>query len=416
MEILIMMALAYALGGGITAGHATAQQHTKTPKAPKPIDRTQAGRKATQGAINSIARVYTWSSGAKEGWRKAWPETKTAISERRATVKAAKAERKTTVDAQKTAPAKTAPQTPQDPEILDAEIVEDDEVVNTGGPTAPSTEKIAEAKAAGAAASTDATVRVHVVADPAPPAGATVAGARPVPPKPTHRPTAGGPGPATPTGHGPAPARAPSGLFPPDEPLEDLPDWLFRDDLLGAPSSRAEPQAPAAPGLRLVKDPALPTPAPPIPAPPGPATGGAATPRSSMTNLPTASAGTATVEVNGVDSLQLWLRQMHGWAQLEMEDAQAAVTRISDLQAKAEAAYAAAAGAKYDPKTLGELAAIVDQLGHLRATREKDLASSELAAHNATASGHNVQFRHGAINEAAAAAPVEMAESTTYGD
>ena len=136
-----------------------------------------------------------------------------------------------------------------------------------------------------------------------------------------------------------------------------------------------------------------------------------------MTNLPTAaSAGAATVEVNGVDSLQLWLRQMHGWAQLEMEDAQAALTRIADLQAKAEAAYAAASGAKYDPATLGELAAIVDQLGHLRSTREKDLTSSELAAHNATVSGGNVQVRHGAGNEAVAASSVDMAESTTYGD
>jgi hypothetical protein len=134
--------------------------------------------------------------------------------------------------------------------------------------------------------------------------------------------------------------------------------------------------------------------------------------RSSMSNLPAA----GTVEVTGVDSLQLWLRQMHGWAQLEQEDAQAALARITDLQAKAEAAYQAAAGANYDPATLADLAGLVDQLGHLKATRERDLVSSELAAHNATVSENNVQMRHGAINEAVAAAPVEMAESTTYGD
>uniref|UniRef100_UPI002F914232 hypothetical protein n=1 Tax=Kitasatospora indigofera TaxID=67307 RepID=UPI002F914232 len=398
MEILIMMALAWALGGGITAGHATAKQHSKSPKAPKPIDRTESGKKVAQGAINSVARIYTWTSGAKEGWRKAWPETKTAIAERRATVKAAKTERTAPAGPAKApttakgAPAGTAAK--GEPEIVDAEIIEDDEPVNTGGPTAPSAAKIAEAEAAAATASADATVRVHVVTDPTPPAATTggggggSGGGRAVPPKP-----AGAPVPA------PRPEPTAAGTVAPDE----LPDWLFDDDPTGAVAGPAAPTA-AGPGLHLVKDPQAPTTTP------------AATPRSSMTNLPTASAGAATVEVNGVDSLQLWLRQMHGWAQLEMEDAQAALTRITDLQAKAEAAYAAAAGAKYDPATLGELAAIVDQLGHLKATREKDLQSSELAAHNATVSEGNVQVRHGAAAEAAAASPVEMAESTTYGD
>ncbi|MFD9061436.1 hypothetical protein ACFVZ3_07960 [Kitasatospora purpeofusca] len=416
MEVLVMMALAWALGGGITAGHATAQQHSKSPKAPKPIDRTESGKRVAQGAINSVARIYTWTSGAKEGWRKAWPETKTAIAERRAKVKAERSGRAATAGPATAPPAPTAPTAakgekgekgaptgtvaPDEPEIVDAEIVED-EPLNTAGPTAPSADRIAEAEAAAAAASADATVRVHVVTDPTPPA-ATTGGGRPVPPGPAAAPVpAPRPGPA-------AAGTVAAGTVAPDE----LPDWLFDDDPTGAAAAPAVPAA-AGPGLHLVKDP----PPAPTPAPtPGPATGGTATPRSSMTNLPTASAGAATVEVNGVDSLQLWLRQMHGWAQLEMEDAQAALTRITDLQAKAEAAYAAAASAKYDPATLGELAAIVDQLGLLKATREKDLHSSELAAHNASISEGNVQTRHGAINEAVAAAPVEMAESTTYGD
>ncbi|MCU7827406.1 hypothetical protein [Kitasatospora sp. DSM 101779] len=171
MELLIAMALAYALSGGVAAGRATAAQH-KTPKDPKPADRTDAGRKVAQGAINSVARIYTWTSGAREGWRKAWPETKTTISERRATVKAAKAERRAQ---REQAPAGAA----GEPEVVDAEIVED-EPVNTGGPTAPTAETIADAKEAEAAARAAATVHVHVTTDPPPPD--TGPAAAPVPP------------------------------------------------------------------------------------------------------------------------------------------------------------------------------------------------------------------------------------------
>ncbi|MFD0532408.1 hypothetical protein ACFQ1I_46875 [Kitasatospora arboriphila] len=288
-------------------------------------------------------------------------------------MKADKAGRKATAATEKAAPA--------EPEIIDAEIVEDD--VNTGGPTAPSAGKIAEAEAAAATATADATVKIHLVTDP--PAGADATGTPPTAPAPKP-PTAA-----------PVPPPRPAPTPPPSAPAAPT-----------GPGADPSPAPAAGPSLRLVKEPEDPPATQPGPAP----SGGATTPRSSMTTLPTA----ATVEVNGVDSLQLWLRQMHGWAQLEMEDAQAALARIADLQAKAEAAYAAAAGAKYDPATLGELAAIVDQLGHLRTARERDLASSELAAHNAAVSEGNVKVRHGAINEAVAAAPVEMAESTTYGD
>jgi hypothetical protein len=111
-----------------------------------------------------------------------------------------------------------------------------------------------------------------------------------------------------------------------------------------------------------------------------------------------------------------YLAQLSGWARVEMDDAQAAVTRLTDLQAKAEHAFNAAAAAKYDKGTLQQLAAIVERLAKLRDSREKDLVSSDLCAQNAATASSNVWARHGGIAEAVAAAPVEMAESDTYGD
>ncbi|MFE9427781.1 hypothetical protein ACFYNO_33025 [Kitasatospora sp. NPDC006697] len=383
MELLIMMAIAYALGGGVTAGRETAAQHTKTPKPPKPIDRTETGKKIAQGAINSIARVYTFTSGAKEGWRKAWPETKTAITERRAKVKADQAERK----AAKAAKAAGQPE-PDEDGIVDAEIVED-EVVNTSGPKAPSAETIAEAKtkeAADADAKADATVHVHVHTDPPPPA--------------------------------PAPAPAPASPAPPTPPAAQAappgPGAPPPDHLQYARPGTDDP-TPHRPGLRLVKDPQEQPAAPPAPAAAG--GGGTATataPRSTMTNLPTATA--LVTEVTGVESLMKYLAQMARWARMERDDASAAVQRLTQLEAKAEAAYAAAAAAKYDAATLGQLAAIAEQLGQLRLSRQGDLKASELAERNASTASSNVWSRHGSIQEAVDAAPVDMAESTTYGD
>ncbi|WP_033820997.1 hypothetical protein [Kitasatospora sp. MBT63] len=366
MELLIAMALAYALGGGITAGRATAAQHTKTPKDPKPIDRTESGRKVAQGAINSVARVYTWTSGAREGWRKAWPETKSTIQERRATVKASKAERKTARE--KTGPARDARVV--DDGIVDAEIVED-EVVNTGGPKAPTTEKVAEAKEAAEAAA-DAT--------PGPP----------VPPRPDHPPTVPAPGDGSNTTGSrpvPPPRTAPAGTAPP-----------------GAPPRAADPDS--GPHLRVVKD---------RTSQPVAAGGGKdSTPRSSMSNLPTTA--TLVTEVTGVDSLMKYLAQLSRWARMEKDDATAAVMRLTDLRAKAEHAYNAAAAAKYDKATLGELAAIVEKLTELKTAREEDLRASDLAERNAGQSSANVWARHGGIQEARNQSSVDMAETTTYGD
>lgn len=379
MELLIAMALAYALGGGVTAGRESAAKHTKTPKPPRPIDRTDTGRKVAEGAINSVARVYTFTSGAIEGWRKAWPETKAAVSERRAKVKAAKAERE--ADREKAEAGKAAgvsgPEAADDG-IIDAEIVED-EVVNTGGPKAPTAEKTAEAKeAAEAAAKADATVHVHVTTDPPAP---------PKAPAPESPPTAADGG----TGSRPVPP-------PRNAPTDTAP--------VGAPPSPATPDG--GPHLRIVKDDGSTSPT-------APAAGGAeSTPRSSMSNLPTAA--TRVTEVTGVDSLMQYLAQLSRWARMEKDDATAAVTRLSDLRAKAEHAYNAAAAAKYDKATLGELAAIVEKLTELKGTREEDLRASDLAERNATQASANVWGRHGGIQEARNASGVDMAETTTYGD
>ncbi|GAA2121460.1 hypothetical protein GCM10009759_71190 [Kitasatospora saccharophila] len=383
MELLIAMALAYALGGGVTAGRATAAQHTKTPKDPKPIDRTESGKKIAQGAINSVARVYTFTSGAREGWRKAWPETKAAISERRTKVKADRAARKAGAAAEA--------------EIVDAEIVED-ETVNTGGPTTPTAPSGADAEAsarlAAAVAAAEAEAarlererkerlarweaedrareeRAKAATPPVPP----------VPPKPERPPT---------VGTAPAPAPAPADTAS-----------------AGAVPSPA-PSPEGGPHLRVVKD---------DPATPAPGTGGGTTtttPRSGMSNLPTMSA--LVTEVTGVDSLMQYLAQLSRWARMEKDDAAAAVTRLSDLRAKAEHAYNAAAAAKYDAKTLGELAAIVEKLTELKTSREEDLRTSDLAERNASQASANVWGRHGGIQEARNAADVDMAETSTYGD
>ncbi|MFF7634258.1 hypothetical protein ACFZB9_14045 [Kitasatospora sp. NPDC008050] len=382
MEWLILMALAYTLGGGVSAGHATAQQHTKTKlaKEPRPIDWTDKGQRAAQSAINTVARAYTWTSGAREGWRKTWPDTKTVISERRAKVKADKAERKAARDHTKTA-AGTASGTARgasEPEIIDAEIVED-EPLNTGGPRPPDPETVARAarEAGATAASADATVRIHITTDP--PAGT---------------------GPTTAPRGGPKPPPA---------------------------SASAAPPRPEPPRLRLVKDtitaPPAATTAPPTagsgkPAAgvvgPAPAGGTVTAPRSSMTTLPTTA--TRVTEVTGVVSLMQYLAQLSRWARMEKDDAAAAIARLKQLEVKAEAAYTAAVGAKYDKDTLGRLAAITERLGALRAARQEDLHASDLAESNARQASANVWTRHGGIQEAVDASSVEMAESTTYGD
>ncbi|MFD0567866.1 hypothetical protein ACFQ2M_42250 [Kitasatospora saccharophila] len=133
-----------------------------------------------------------------------------------------------------------------------------------------------------------------------------------------------------------------------------------------------------------------------------------------MSNLPTMSA--LVTEVTGVDSLMQYLAQLSRWARMEKDDAAAAVTRLSDLRAKAEHAYNAAAAAKYDAKTLGELAAIVEKLTELKTSREEDLRTSDLAERNASQASANVWGRHGGIQEARNAADVDMAETSTYGD
>ncbi|MGW2545605.1 hypothetical protein ACWC5I_33200 [Kitasatospora sp. NPDC001574] len=399
MELLIAMALAYALGGGVTAGRATAAQHTKTPKDPKPIDRTESGRKIAQGAINSVARVYTWTSGAKEGWRKAWPETKTTIAERRAKVKADKAERRTARE--ETGPA-TAAQARDagvvDDGIVDAEIVEDVEV-NTGGPKPPTAQKVAETKEAAAKAA--ASVHVHVTTDPPAPAGPHV------PPRPAYPPTVPAHSPAADAGAGSAAGAATA------DPAPQPPAPVPSPRTVPAAGDPAGPPAPVVPDggphLRVVKDdePA---------SPPAADTGGgtATAPRSSMSNLPTAAS--LVTEVTGVDSLMKYLAQLSRWARMEKDDATAAVTRLTDLRAKAEHALNAAAAAKYDKATLAELAAIVEKLTELKTTREEDLRASDLAERNAGQSSANVWARHGGIQEARNASDVDMAETTTYGD
>jgi hypothetical protein len=370
------MAIAYAISGGIKAGSLTAQQQTKTEldKKPPTIDKTDTGKKAIAGALNTIAKIYTFTSGAKEGWRKSWPETKTVISDRRTQVKDAKAARKEG--------AKGA----ADPDdYIDAEIVDDvaEPALNTKGPTAPD-----PAKAAGADASADASIRITVITDP--PAD---------PPRPAPPPAEGR------DDREPAPGSRPPA--PPDyDPYDwDEEDWDWgvkpKDDPAPAPP-RPAPAAPATddgPRLRVVTDDPTSTSAP-----------GSSMP----TNLPTATS--VVTEVDGVDSLMTYLAQLSGWARVEMDDAQAAVTRLTDLQAKAEHAFNAAAAAKYDKGTLQQLAAIVERLAKLRDSREKDLVSSDLCAQNAATASSNVWARHGGIAEAVAAAPVEMAESDTYGD
>ncbi|MEU3495372.1 hypothetical protein ABZ747_18025 [Kitasatospora cineracea] len=383
MELLIAMALAYALGGGVTAGRASAAQHAKTPKAPKPIDRTESGKKVAQGAINSVARVYTWTSGAREGWRKAWPETKSTISERRAKVKAAKAAREGGVEAET--------------EILDAEIVED-EPVNTSGPTAPAAgplgpdaEKLAAAVAAAEAeaarlvrerqerlARWDAEDRAReerakAAQTPAAPEGP------PVPPRPDRPPTVGAV---------PEPRTAPA-------------------DTVSAGAVPSPAQEAGGPHLRIVKD---------DPTTPAAGTGGgtATATRSGMSNLPTMAS--LVTEVTGVESLMKYLAQLARWARMEKDDASAAVARLADLQAKAEHAFNAAAAANYDAKTLAELASIVEKLTELKASRQEDLRTSDLAERNASQASANVWGRHGGMQEARNASDVDMADTSTYGD
>lgn len=374
MDVLLLMAIAYAISGGIKAGSLTAQQQSKTEldKKPPTIDKTDTGKKAIAGALNTIAKIYTFTSGAKEGWRKSWPETKDVISERRTKVKDAKAARKEG--------AKGA----ADPDdYIDAEIVDDAEepALNTKGPTSPDPAKAAEASA-------DASIRITVITDP--PAD---------PPRPAPPPADGGEGWEPAPGSGPP---APPDYDPYDWDEEDW-DWGVKpkDDPAPAPP-RPAPAAPATddgPRLRVVTDDPTSTTAP-----------GSSMP----TNLPTATS--VVTEVDGVDSLMTYLAQLSGWARVEMDDAQAAVARLADLQAKAEHAFNAAAAAKYDKGTLQQLAAIVERLAKLRDSREKDLASSGLCAQNAATASSNVWARHGGIAEAVAAAPVEMAESDTYGD
>ncbi|MFG2977727.1 hypothetical protein ACGFYY_32645 [Streptomyces sp. NPDC048331] len=154
---------------------------------------------------------------------------------------------------------------------------------------------------------------------------------------------------------------------------------------------------------------------PPPPAHPptnGPASAGPSsyTPGSSTVTTPGA------VEVRNVDTLVIWLEGTLAFANRERDDAVAAVKRIADLEAKVEATYNQAVAAKYDNQVLGKLAALRDQLGRLKAAREADASNSAEAAANSSVTGQNVLARHGGINEAAAAAPEEMAESTTYID
>lgn len=426
MDILLLAAIAYALSGGIKAGSLTAQQHSKTTleKKPKPIDMTERGRNTVQGAINSVARVYTWGSGAREGWRQSVPETKKVIKERRDYVKAEKEKRRTAKEA---GPGGSTATVVDD--IVDAEIVEDEPELNTGSPKAPTPPdpaKVAEATAAGASA--DATVRVTIVTDP--PREATPP--RPAPataPAPPASGTAPVPPPRPPAPPRPAPRHTPDPElvdqcwdpavnggaggwwgFDPDarggvgtwwvwDPNRNSRGGWTRPDLCGATDWEPPPDLRR---LRVVKE-------------PPPAGGAETTPRSTMSSTLPAST-TRVTEINGVDTLMVYLAQLSRFARMEREDAAAAIARLRELEAKAEYAYNAAVGAKYDTRTLQELAAIVERLGKLRQAREADLRSSEAAEHNAATASANVWTRHGGINEAVANAPVDMAESTTYGD
>jgi hypothetical protein len=121
-----------------------------------------------------------------------------------------------------------------------------------------------------------------------------------------------------------------------------------------------------------------------------------------------------TIEVVSVDTLIIWLQDTLEFANRETDDANAAVKRIRDLEAKVENAYNAAAAAKYDRQTLNKLAGLREQLAKLRTARQDDAQNSTDAAGNSQISAQNVVVRHGGFNEAAAAAPADMAESDTY--
>ncbi|MEU5838596.1 hypothetical protein ABZ820_33690 [Streptomyces diacarni] len=122
------------------------------------------------------------------------------------------------------------------------------------------------------------------------------------------------------------------------------------------------------------------------------------------------------IEVRSVDTLVLWLEDAVEFATREREDASAAVKRIRDLETKVENAYNAAAASKYDNATLTKLAGLREHLAKLRTARQADETNSADAASNAATSSTNVLTRHGAPNEASAASPVEMAETSTYLD
>ncbi|MDX3771237.1 MULTISPECIES: hypothetical protein [unclassified Streptomyces] len=156
-----------------------------------------------------------------------------------------------------------------------------------------------------------------------------------------------------------------------------------------------------------------------VPAPPsfpptvsGPASAGpfSSTPGSSTVTTP------GNIEVRSVDTLVIWLEDTLEFANRERDDAVAAVRRIRDLEGKVENAYSAAASAKYDRQVLTKLASLREQLAKLRTARDNDAGNSADAAGNSEITGKNVLARHGGINEAVAAAPVDMAESTTYID
>ncbi|WP_331732353.1 hypothetical protein [Streptomyces sp. NBC_00989] len=187
-----------------------------------------------------------------------------------------------------------------------------------------------------------------------------------------------------------------------------------------APKSPPAPPAPPAPGGGTSAGGPPMVPAPPsYPPPPtnppsssGPAPAGPvpSTPGSSSVTTP------GSIEVVSVDTLVLWLTDAVEFANRERDDAIAAVKRISDLEIKVENAYTAAAAAKYDEETLTLLASLRELLAKLKLTREEDARSSADAQANSGIAANNVLVRHGGINEAAAAAPVDMAESRTYVD
>ncbi|OEJ36334.1 hypothetical protein [Streptomyces agglomeratus] len=155
-----------------------------------------------------------------------------------------------------------------------------------------------------------------------------------------------------------------------------------------------------------------------VPAPPSypPTIGQAPAGPSSSTAGSSIVTNPGTIEVRSVDTLVIWLEDTLEFANRERDDAVAAVRRIRDLEGKVENAYNAAAASKYDKQVLTKLAVLREELGKLRTAREIDAGNSADAAANAQTSGRNVLTRHGGINEAAAAAPVEMAESSTYLD